>query len=85
VKRVFDTRDIVLNMRRNLCRVVLEAPEFDDALDDDQPDGADSDESGRVPGGGQDGDEAMAGESIASEEPDPCGDDLLVGSVVPDH
>ncbi len=64
----------------------LEAPAFDDALDeDDEPGGQGGEESGRVASGGQGGDEVMAGESIASEEPDPFGDDLLVGSVAPDH
>ncbi len=64
--------------------VVLEPPEFDDARDDDEPDTFEGDESGRAPTGGQD-DEATAGESAASEEPDPFGDDLLIGGVVPDH
>jgi len=63
----------------------LEAPEFDDALDDDEPDGPEGDESGRAPAGNQGDDEVPAGESIASEEPDPFGDDLLAGGVVPDH
>jgi len=62
----------------------LEPPEFDDALDD-EPNGTEDDESGRAPTSGQDDDEATAGESAASEEPDPFGDDLLIGGVVPDH
>ncbi len=60
----------------------LEPPEFDDALDDDEPNGPESDESGRAPA--DKGNEATAGES-AVEEPDPFGDDLLVGVVAPDH
>ena len=40
----------------------LEAPAFDDALDeDDEPDGSESDDSGRAPAGGQGDDEATAG------------------------
>lgn len=63
----------------------LEAPEFDDALDEDEPDGPQGDEAGRAPSGGQGDDEATAGESSASEEPDPFEDDLLAGAVAPDH
>ncbi len=62
---------------------LLEPPAFDDALDDDEPDGPDGDDSGRAPSRGQGGDEATAGDSAASEEPDPFGDDLLVGAVAP--
>ncbi len=40
---------------------------------------------GSRPTGEQGDDEATAGASIASEEPDPFGDDLLVGTVAPDH
>jgi len=63
----------------------LEAPMFDDTFDDDEPNGPEGDESGRAPSGGQGDDEARAGESAASEEPDPFGDDLLVGVIAPDH
>jgi len=63
----------------------LEAPEFDDALDEDEPDNSEGDESGRAPTGGQDDDEATAGESSASEEPDPFEDNLLAAAVAPDH
>jgi hypothetical protein len=64
----------------------LEPPEFDNALDDAEPDGPEGDESGRTPAGGQSDDEAMGGESAGvTEEPDPIGDDLLVGAVAPDH
>lgn len=34
---------------------------------------------------GQGGDEATAGDGAAPEEPDPFGDDFLVGAIVPDH
>jgi len=64
----------------------LEPPEFDNALDDAEPDGPEGDESGRTPAGGQGDDEAMGGESAGvTKEPDPIGDDLLVGAVAPDH
>jgi len=63
----------------------LEAPTFDDTFDDDEPDGPEGDESGRAPTGGQDDDEATAGESSVAEEPDPFGDDLLVAAVALDH
>ena len=62
----------------------LEAPEFDDALDD-EPDSPESDEAGHAPSGGQGDDEVMSGDDTASEEPDPFRDDLLVGAVAPDH
>lgn len=48
---------------------LLEQPAFDDALDNDEPDGPDGDDSGRAPSRGQGGDEATAGDSAASEEP----------------
>jgi len=63
----------------------LEAPEFDDALDEDEPNNSEGDESGRAPTGSQDDDEATAGESSASEEPDPFEDNLLAAAVAPDH
>jgi len=64
----------------------LEPPEFDDTLDDDEPDSLEGDESGRAPSGGQGDDEATAGESAGvTEESDPFGDDLLVGAITSDH
>ncbi len=63
----------------------LEAPEFDDALDEDEPDNSEGDASGRSLSGGQGDDEATAGESSASEEPDPFEDNLLAAAVAPDH
>jgi len=63
----------------------LEAPEFDDALDeDDEPAHQGTDDSGRAPMGGQGGDEATAGDGAAFEEPNPFGDDLVV-EAAPDH
>jgi len=58
----------------------LEVPEFDDALDDDEPDGPEGDASGRAPAGGQGDDEATAGDSIMPEEPDPFRDDFILGA-----
>ncbi len=64
----------------------LEPPEFDDALDDDEPDGPEGDESGRVPAGGQDDDEAMGSESAdVTEEPDADAADALFSVAVPDR
>ncbi len=64
----------------------LEALEFNDALDDDAPDGPEGDESGRASSGGQDDEEVMGGDSTGvTEEPDPFGDDLLVGAITPAH
>ncbi len=65
----------------------LEAPAFDDALDeDDAPDSPAAAESGRASGGGQDDDDGTTGASAGvTEETDPSGDDLLVGTVAPDH
>jgi len=50
----------------------LEAPEFDDALDDDDvPDNPESDASGRAPSGSQSNDEGATGASAdVTEEPD---------------
>jgi len=64
----------------------LEPPEFDDALDDDEPDSSEGDESGRAPTGGQGDDEATAGESAAlMEEPDAEAADALFSVAVPDR
>jgi len=63
----------------------LEPPEFDDALDDDEPDGPEDEEAGRPPLGEQGGGEATAGTGAVSEEPNPFGDDLLVGAIAPHH
>jgi len=65
----------------------LEAPEFDDALDeDDAPDGPEGDESGRTPSEGQGDDEATAGEAaIVTEEPDADAADALFSVAVPDR
>ncbi len=64
----------------------LEAPAFDDALDDDKPGGPEGDVSGRAPAGGQDGDEAMAGESAGvTEEPDAEAADALFSVAVPNR
>ncbi len=65
---------------------LLEAPEFDDALDDDAPDNAEGDESGRAPSGGQGDDEATAGENAGmTEEPDAEAADALFSVAVPDR
>ena len=64
----------------------LEAPAFDDALDDDEPDGPEGDASGRAPSGGQGDDEATAGESAGvTEEPDAEAADALFSVAMPDH
>jgi len=64
----------------------LEAPEFDDALDADEPDGPEGDDSGRAPAGGQGDDEATAGESAGvTEEPDAEAADALFSVAVPDR
>jgi len=65
----------------------LEAPVFDDALDgEDTPAGPASDEAGRAPSGGQDADEATAGESAGvMEEPDADAADALFSAAVPDR
>jgi len=63
----------------------LEAPAFDDALDDDEPSGSEGDESGHAPSGGQGDDETTSSDSTASEEPDIDADDPLFASAVPDH
>ncbi len=63
----------------------LEAPEFDDALDEDEPDNSEGDASGRSLSGGQGDDEATAGESSASEEPDADVADALFSVAMPDH
>ena len=64
----------------------LEAPEFDDALDeDDAPDGPDGDTSGRAPGSGQGDDEATVSDSIAIEEPNTDAADALFSPAVPDR
>jgi len=64
----------------------LEAPAFDDALDDDEPVGPEGDESGGTPSGGQEDDEATAGESAGvTEEPDAEAADALFSVAVPDR
>jgi len=65
----------------------LDAPEFDDALDEeDEPNSPEGDESGRAPSGGQGDDEATAGESAdVTEEPDAEAADALFAVAVPDH
>jgi len=64
----------------------LEPPEFDDALDDDEPDSSEGDESGRAPAGGQGDDEATTGESAdVTEEPDADAADALFSVAVPDR
>jgi len=79
-----------MGRREELIRIRARAasatPDFDDALDDDETGVPDSEESGRAPAGGQDNDEATAGDSAdVMEEPDPFGDDLLVGSITLNH
>ena len=64
----------------------LEAPAFDDALDDDAPSGAEGDEAGRAPSGCQDDDAATGGESDGvTEEPDAEAADALFSVAMPDH
>jgi len=64
----------------------LEAPEFDDALDeDDAPDGPQGDASGRAPAGDQGEDETTVGDSSGSEELDPDADDALFARAMPDQ
>jgi len=64
----------------------LEAPEFDDALDeeDDEPSGSNTAESGRMPTGGA-SNEGIAGDSATTEEPDANADDALLSGTVLDH
>jgi len=65
----------------------LEAPEFDDALDENDAlarQGAD--DSGRAPAGSQGGDEATAGGTDdMTEEPDADAADALFSVAMPDH
>jgi len=64
----------------------LEAPEFDDALDDDEPDSPDAAESGRAPGGSQGDDEGTTDASAdVTEEPDADAADALFSGAVPDR
>jgi len=65
----------------------LEAPAFDDTLDDDDaPARQGVDDSGRAPTGGQGADEATAGESAdVTEEPDADAADALFAVAVQDH
>jgi len=64
----------------------LEAPEFDDALDDDEPARQGADDAGRAPAGGQGDDEVTAGESAdVTEESDTDAADALFSVAVPDR
>jgi len=67
----------------------LEAPEFDDTLDeDDELAGQGADDAGRAPAGGQggDSDEATAGAADdVTEEPDADAADALFAVAVQDH
>jgi len=64
----------------------LEPPEFDDALDDDEPDSSDAVESGRALESSQGEDEETAGESaVVTEEPDAEAADALFLVAVPDR
>ncbi len=65
----------------------LEAPEFDDALDDDDvPDNPENDASGRAPSGSQSNDEGATGASAdVTEEPDADAADALCAVAGPDR